>query len=172
MQGDDLVIGDSFSPRGGTNGGGDDVLNHALDSVLMIGDSATLAGTASGGGNDDLHGATGGDYHEKCRGCDNRLYGDSYALTSDGTDWGNGNDLLTAGLGDNTYLDGQGSHPAAGGRGKTLCTGNTDGHNVAAACAVYRHIQQVRRVPEPPPPMWQLKRYGAWWPIRIGSPRP
>ena len=111
MQGDDLVIGDSFSPRGIVNEGGDDILNHALDSVLMIGDSATFAGTASGG-NDSLHGATGGDYYEKCRGCDNRLYGDSYALTSDGVDFGNGNDLLTAGLGDNTYMDGQGSDPA------------------------------------------------------------
>ncbi len=172
MQGDDLVIGDSFSPRGVANGGGDDVLNHALDSVLMIGDSATLAGTASGGGNDKLHGATGGDYFEKCRGCDNRLYGDSYALKSEGADFGKGNDLLTAGLGDNTYLDGQGSTPGGGGRGKTLCAGNSDGHNVAAACAVYRRIQVVRSFPEPPPPMWQLKRYGAWWPIRIGSPRP
>ena len=172
MQGDDLVIGDSFSPRGVANGGGDDVLNHALDDVLMIGDSATLAGTASGGGNDTLHGATGGDYYEKCRGCDNRLYGDSYALTSDGVDWGKGNDLLTAGLGDNTYLDGQGSNPGGGGRGKTLCAGNSDGHNVAAACAVYRRIQHVRSFPEPPPPKWQLKRYGAWWPFRIGSPRP
>ena len=140
MQGDDLVIGDSFSPRGVANGGGDDVLNHALDDVLMIGDSATLAGTASGGGNDKLHGATGGDYYEKCRGCDNRLYGDSYALTSDGADLGKGNDLLTAGLGDNTYLDGQGSNPGGGGRGKTLCAGNSDGHNVAAAlCRLPAH---------------------------------
>jgi Ca2+-binding RTX toxin-like protein len=172
MQGDDLVIGDSFSPGGGAIGGGHDVLNHALDSVLMIGDSATLTGTASGGGNDALHGATGGDYHQRCVGCDNRLYGDSYALSNAGTDWGTGNDLLTAGLGDDTYLDGQGSHPAAGGRGKTLCAGNTDGRNVAVACAVYRHIQLVRKVPEPPPPLRQLERYGAWWPFRIASPRP
>ena len=45
MQGDDLVIADSFSPGGTATGGGDDVLNHALDSVLMIGDSATLTRT-------------------------------------------------------------------------------------------------------------------------------
>ena len=172
MQGDDFVIGDSYSPRGAARGGGDDDLNHALEDVLMIGDSATLAGTASGGGNDKLHGATGGDYYEKCRGCNNRLYGDSYALTTDGSDSGRGNDLLTAGYGDYTYLDGQGSDPGGGGRGKTLCAGNSDGHNVAAACAVYQRIQQVRRVPEPPPPKWQLKRYGAWWPFRIGNPRP
>jgi len=147
-------------------------LNHALDSVLMIGDSATLTGTASGGGNDELHGSTGGDFHQQCDGCDNRLYGDSYALTNDGSDWGIGNDLLTAGLGDQTYLDGQGSDPDAGGRGRTLCAGNTDGKNVAVACAVYKQIQQVRKVPEPPPPLSQLTRYGARWPFSSTSPRP
>jgi len=172
MQGDDLVIGDSFSRDGNATGGGDDELNHALDSVIMIGDSATLTGTASGGGHDDLHGSTGGDFHQPCNGCDNRLYGDSYALTTDGSDSGAGNDLLTSGLGDQTYLDGQGSDPDGGGRGKTLCAGNTDGKNVAVACAVYRHIQHVRKVPEPPPPLSQLGRYGAWWPFRVASPRP
>ena len=102
----------------------------------------------------------------------NRLYGDSYALTTDGSDSGAGNDLLTSGLGDETYLDGQGSDPDAGGRGKTLCAGNTDGKNIAVACAVYRQIQHVRKVPEPPPPLSQLGRYGAWWPVRVASPRP
>jgi hypothetical protein len=173
MQGDDLVIGDSFSPRGKAIGGGDDILDHALESVLMIGDSATLTGTAIGGGHDRMHGSTGGDFHKRCRRCNNRMYGDSYALTRKGADRGRGNDLLTAGLGDDTYLDGQGSHPAGGGRGKTLCAGNTYGRNVAVDCAVYKRIQHVRSVPAPPPRMRQLRRrYGAWWPFRIGSPRP
>jgi Ca2+-binding RTX toxin-like protein len=172
MRGDDLVIGDSFSRGGTAIGGGDDVLNHALRSTLMIGDSATLTGDASGGGNDALHSASGGDFHQRCRNCDSRLYGDSYALTTMGTDRGRGNDLLTGGLGDNTYLDGQGSDPAAGGRGKTLCAGNPDGHNVAVDCAVYKHIQRVLEVPQPPPARSELRRYGAWWPFRSTSPRP
>lgn len=172
MQGEDFVIGDSFSRQGTATGGGNDVLNHALKSTLMIGDSATLTGTASGGGNDALHGASGGDFHQRCRRCDNRLYGDSYALTTEGTDWGAGNDLLTGGLADNTYLDGQGSTPGAGGRGKTLCAGNTDGHNVAVDCEVYIDIQHVLEDPERPPSLTQLKRYGAWWPFRDSSPRP
>ena len=170
MRGDDLVVGDSFSRNGTAIGGGDDVLNHALGSTLMIGDSATLTGDASGGGNDTLHGASGGDFHQRCRDCDNRLYGDSYALTKVGTDRGKGNDLLAAGLGDHTYLDGQGSDPHAGGRGKDLCAGNTYGHNVAVDCALYKRVQRVLEVPQPPPPLAELRRYGVWWPFRSASP--
>src|SRR6185295_14018798 len=114
--GSETIVGDSAVTGSGTASGGADELNHALDSVIMIGDSATLTGTASGGGHDDLHGSTGGDFHQPCNGCDNRLYGDSYALTTDGSDSGAGNDLLTSGLGDQTYLDGQGSDPDGGGR--------------------------------------------------------
>ena len=172
MEGGALVIGDSFSPRGDANGGGDDLLNHALNSVLMIGDSATLTGTARGGGNDELHGSTGGDFHKRCRGCHDRLYGDSYALTGDGDEWGRGNDLLTADEADHTYMDGQGSEPGAGHHGRTLCAGHSHGETVATACDVYLRIQQVRRAPEPPPPRWRLKRYGAWWPVLKASPRP
>jgi hypothetical protein len=40
------------------------------------------------------------------------------------------------------------------------------------ACAVYKQIQQVRKVPEPPPPLSQLTRYGARWPFSSTSPRP
>jgi hypothetical protein len=169
MQGDDLVIGDSFSPQGAAIGGGDDVLNHALGSGLMIGDSATLTGTASGGGNDALHGMTGGDFHQECHRCHNRLYGDSYALAAGGAYQGTGNDLLTAGLADNTYLDGEGSNPDGSGRGKDLCAGKADGNTVAVRCAVYRRVWKVLKIQEPPPTMTS---YGARWPGRSSSPRP
>jgi hypothetical protein len=81
MQGDDLVIGDSFSTQGRAIGSGDDVLNHSVGSTFMIGDSATLNGTASGAGNDALHAMTGGDLHQECHRCHNRIYGDSYAVS-------------------------------------------------------------------------------------------
>jgi len=80
-EGDDLVIGDSFSTQGRAIGSGDDVLNHAVGSTFMIGDSATLNGTASGAGNDALHAMTGGDLHQECHRCHNRIYGDSYAVS-------------------------------------------------------------------------------------------
>jgi hypothetical protein len=169
MQGDDLVIGDSFSPYGTAIGGGDDELNHALGSGLMIGDSATLTGTATGSGNDALHGMTGGDLHQECGGCHNRLYGDSYALAAGGSYQGTGNDLLTAGLADNTYLDGEGSNPDGSGRGKDLCAGKAGGNTVAVRCALYRQVWKVLKSQEPAP---QLTSYGARWPGRSSSPRP
>jgi RTX calcium-binding nonapeptide repeat (4 copies) len=165
--GDDLVIADSFSPGGTAIGGGDDVLNHALGSALMIGDSGTLTGNASGGGNDSIHGMTGGDDHVQCHNCDNRDYGDSYALRAGGTDQGSGNDLLTAGLADNAYLDGGGSDPGGGGRGKDLCAGKAGGHTVAVRCALYRRIWKVADKASP-----SLANYGSKWPGRSSSPRP
>jgi hypothetical protein len=168
MGGDDLVIGDSFSPHGTATGGGNDTLNHAFGSTLMIGDSATLDGRANDAGNDSLHGMTGGDAHKECHACHNRLYGDSYALTT-GDYQGHGNDLLTAGLADNTYLDGEGSTPGGGGRGKDLCAGKAGGDTVAVRCALYRNISKVLKVEDPPP---DVSTYGAKWPGRSSSPRP
>jgi RTX calcium-binding nonapeptide repeat (4 copies) len=165
--GDDLAIADSFSPSGNAIGGGDDVLNHALGSALMIGDSATLTGNASGGGNDSIHGMTGGDAGRECHNCDNRDYGDSYALRPEGNDQGSGNDLLTAGLADNSFLDGGGSNPGGGGRGKDLCAGKAGGHTVAVRCALYRSIWKVLDKASP-----SLANYGAKWPGRSTSPRP
>lgn len=170
--GNDFLVGDSFSLCGTAIGGGADVLNSGHGSVLMIGDSASLKGTANGGGNDALHGATGGDHGQRCKGCKSRLYGDSYALTSEGRYAGAGNDLLTAGLGHHTYLDGMGSNPGKGGRGDTLCAGNRVGHTVAAQCDRYLHVQDVLKHPELTPPRSTLRRYGNRWPLRGTSPRP
>ena len=168
-KGDDLTFGDSFSRCGAAIGGGD-TINDGPGADLDIGDSATLTGKASGGGNDTIHGADGGDANARCapHTCDDRLYGDSYALSTKARHRGTGNDLLAGDQGDN-YLDGLGSKPGGGGRGKTLCAGNNTGHNVAIHCAVYKDVQKVLETPEPPPP---LKGYGAPWPGRTGSPEP
>jgi hypothetical protein len=110
---------------------------------------------------------TGGDNHRRCDTCDQHLYGDSFALTNKGTHAGTGNDLLTAGLSGKSYLDGMGSDPGGGGRGKTLCAGNQFGDNSAINCAVYKDIQHILKHEQPPPP---LKQFGADWPARSTSP--
>jgi hypothetical protein len=168
--GDDLVIADSFSPRGSAIGGGGDILNHALGAALMIGDSATLTGGASGGGNDVLHAMTGGDDHRECHNCHNRDYGDSYALKAEGSYQGSGNDLLTAGLADGTYLDGQGNDPGGGAGGKDTCAGKSGGHTVALRCDFYLRIWKV--LDKGQEPSLSLAAYGAKWPGRSSSPRP
>ena len=169
-QGDDLTIGDSYSRCGNAIGGGNNTINDGPGADLDVGNAATVTGKAKGGGNNTIHGADGGDTNAKCapRACDDRLYGDSYAFSQRGTYHGTGNSLLAGDQGDN-YLDGMGSKPGGGGRGKTLCAGNRTGHNTAIHCAVYKDIQKVLKRPEPPPP---LTKYGAPWPGRQSSPQP
>ena len=100
----DLVIGDSYSPRGRAMGGAKDVLNSGPDGDVIVGDSYTRSGIAIGSGSDRLHGLTGAD----------SMFGDNRAA-SRGRVRGGGRDLLTRG-GGNDHLHGgpQDDHCAGG----------------------------------------------------------
>ena len=114
-KGRDLVVGDSYSPRGRAVGrDGDDALNGDHRADTIVGDSYTKTGVAIGNGDDRVHGLWGND----------SLFGDSLAASRSGKVRGGGRDVLNGASG-NDHL--------RGGRRRDICAGGS-GRNRARAC--------------------------------------